>query len=123
MIEIDEIIKIHNIIIEKFGGLRGVRDKNALDSAINRPYATFDNKELYPTIVEKASAIIESVIINHPFIDGNKRMGYILMRLMLIENSKDIEATQEEKYKFVIGISTGKLKIPGIKELDCITND
>jgi len=116
MIEINEIIKIHNIIVDKFGGLRGLRDKNALDSAINRPFATFDNKELYPTAVDKASAIIESVIKNHPFADGNKRMGYILMRLMLIKNSKDIKATQAEKYKFVMGISRGELKMPEIKD-------
>ena len=55
------------------------------------------------------------MIINHPFIDGNKRMGYILMRLILIENNKDINASQEEKYEFVIGISSGKLKLPEIK--------
>ena len=58
--------------------------------------------------VEKASALIESVLINHPFVDGNKRIGYVLMRLMLMESGLDIIANEEEKYDFVIKIAEGK---------------
>jgi death-on-curing protein len=87
-----------------------------LDAALKRPYATFDLKEdLYPTPVDKAAAIIESIIINHPFLDGNKRLGYVLMRLVLLRNKLDINATEDEKYESVISISKGELKFEQIR--------
>ena len=116
MTDINDVLKIHDVLIEKFGGSKGIRDINSLDSAINRPFATFDKKYLYPTPADKAAAIIESIIINHPFIDGNKRTGYVLMRLILIRYGKDIKASQDDKYKFVIGISKGEIRLPQIKE-------
>jgi death-on-curing protein len=70
MISLDETLQIHEILIGKFGGLSGIRDLGILESAINRPYQTFDQKELYPDAQDKAAAIFESVISNHPFIDG-----------------------------------------------------
>lgn len=110
MISVKDALRIHDIIIEKFGGTAGMRDGSLLESALARPFATFDNKELYPSPVEKAAAIAESVIVNHPFLDGNKRTGYVLMRLLLLKNGCDISATLEEKYDFVVGIAAGKLK-------------
>ena len=70
MIQVTEVLVIHDILIERFGGVKGIRDKAALDSAINRPYQTFDGQELYPEAVDKAAAIFESIILNQPFIDG-----------------------------------------------------
>jgi death on curing protein len=115
MITVKEAIQIHGILIEQFGGKSGVRDLGALESAINRPYATFNRIELYPNPIEKAMAIIESVVVNHPFIDGNKRAGYVLMRLLLLSEDYDIQAKEEEKYEFVIGIASGKLKTDEIR--------
>lgn len=115
MISIKEVLIIHQLAVKKFGGINGVRDLPLLESAINRPFATFGQQELYPTPVEKAAAIIESIVKNHPFGDGNKRTGYILMRLILLKNGKDIIATQEEKYDFVIKIAEGKLDYDEIK--------
>ncbi len=109
MIDINEVLKIHQLLIEHFGGTTGVRDNNLLESALSRPIATFDGKDLYISIEEKAAAIIESIVTNHPFIDGNKRTGYVIMRLFLLKNGNDIKATQKEKYEFVIAISSGKL--------------
>ncbi len=80
-----------------------------LKSAISRPYQTFDSKDLYPTAEEKASAIIESIVTNHPFVDGNKRTGYTLFRILLLIEGKDISASQQEKYEFVISIAERKL--------------
>jgi death-on-curing protein len=114
MIDLNEVLGIHQIIIEKFGGGSGLRDLSALKSAISRPFATFDKKDLYPTPPEKAAALIESIVINHPFMDGNKRMGYILMRLLLLKLGYDIKANPDEKYEFVIGIASGKFKIEQI---------
>lgn len=107
--------EIHDILIDKFGGSKGIRDIGGLLSALARPYATFDQQELYPTIIEKAAAIFESIIINHPFIDGNKRLAYVLMRLVLLELGFDISATQNEKYEMTIAASKGKLKNEEIK--------
>lgn len=116
MIRIEEVEHIHNLLIEEFGGTKGIRDYGALEAAINRPFATFDQQELYPDPIDKAAAILESILINHPFIDGNKRTGYVLMRLLLLQSAQDIQAGQEEKYNFVISIATGELTFEGIKK-------
>jgi death-on-curing protein len=114
MISVENAIKIQHLLIDKFGGTSGVRDKNLLESALARPYQTFDKKELYKSPVEKASALIESIITNHPFIDGNKRFGYMAMRLLLLESGLDIKSTEDNKYEFVISIAKGELKFEGI---------
>ncbi len=69
---------------------------------------------MHPTLAHKAAALIESILINHPFIDGNKRTGYIVMRMFLFKNGLDIKASQEEKYNFVISIASGKIKFNDI---------
>ena len=114
MISIQEIEKLHRTVIDEFGGAYGIRDYAALESAVARPFQTFDNNELYPSVLEKAASLIESILINHPFVDGNKRTGYILMRLFLIDNNFDITASQDNKYKFVIGIAAGNIKYDAI---------
>ena len=70
MIQIEEVLALHEIMIERFGGSHGVRDQPLLQSALNRPFQTFDGTDLYPTIYEKVAALIESVLVNHPFVDG-----------------------------------------------------
>ena len=115
MIDIKSAESIHNILIDKFGGSKGIRDAGALEAALARPHATFDKIDLYPTTIEKAAALFESLIINHPFIDGNKRISYVLMRMMLLNNKMDIHASQEEKYAFVISASKGDISFDEIK--------
>lgn len=110
MISIDEAIQIQSLLINKFGGSEGLRDRKLLESALMRPYQTFDNKELYPTPPEKAAAVIESNVINHPFVDGNKRFGYVTMRLTLMAYRYDISADENDKYNFVKQIASGELK-------------
>lgn len=116
MISIGEVLEIHNVLIKNFGGSQGLRDKNLLESAINRPYATFGGEDLYPSAVAKAAAIFESIVINHPFIDGNKRTGYVLMRLLLMQEGFDLNASQEEKYSFVIEVTQGEHSIDTIQD-------
>jgi death on curing protein len=115
MIDVDEVIRIHDILIDEFGGSKGIRDIKLLDSAINRPFQTFDTKDLYPSPVEKSAAIFESLIINHPFIDGNKRIAYVLMRLVLLQYNLDINASQDEKFDFVIKAAKSELDFESIK--------
>lgn len=115
MISIKETEIIHNILIDKFGGSKGVRDFGLLESALARPFATFNDEDLYPTPIEKASAILESIVINHPFVDGNKRTAYTLMRLILLENGLDIIASQQLKYDLVISASMGEFRFEDIR--------
>ncbi len=114
MISFKEVEEIHQILIAQFGGSNGVRDAKLLSSALARPFQTFDSKELYLTPIEKAASLIESILINHPFVDGNKRTGYVLMRLLLLSNNLDINATEDEKYTFVIKIASGQSKFDEI---------
>ncbi|MCX6266048.1 MAG: type II toxin-antitoxin system death-on-curing family toxin [Bacteroidetes bacterium] len=114
MIKVELLITVHELLIEKYGGIQGIRDSKGLDSAITRPFMTFDQQELYPTPVSKAAALIESLICNHPFLDGNKRIGYVMMRFFLLKNKLDIKATQSEKYDFVIKIANGQIQFDQI---------
>jgi death-on-curing protein len=109
MIEYQEVLEIHQVLIREFGGSHGIRDENGLKSALERPFSGFGETEFYPTPEEKAGTILESIVKNHPFIDGNKRTGYILMRLVLMHFGKDFKATQNEKYDFVMAIASGQL--------------
>ena len=114
MIPIKDVEQVHKILIDAFGGSHGIRDISALESALARPFQTFDDKELYPTAIDKAASLIESILNNHPFIDGNKRTGYVIIRLFLINNGIDIKATQREKYEFVMSIASGKKRFDEI---------
>ncbi len=114
MISIKEAEDIHTTLIEHFGGSHGIRDLNGLESALARPFQTFGSEELYPSVIQKAAALLESILVNHPFIDGNKRTGYVLTRLFLISNGFDIEASQDEKYDFIINIASGKTDIDNV---------
>jgi death-on-curing protein len=116
MILISEVENLHQIIIARFGGSYGIRDRAALESALARPFQTFDNKELYLSILEKAASLIESILVNHPFIDGNKRTGYALLRLFLLDNGLDFSVSKDNKYEFIIDIPSGSLKFEGIIE-------
>lgn len=115
MISKELVLNLNKIIAESSGGSSGIRDEKLLLSAINRPFQTFDGKDLYPSAIDKSAAIFQSIIINHPFIDGNKRMAYAFLRLLLFEDGLDIDATDDEKYDFVIEASKGLLDFNQIK--------
>lgn len=109
MIDLAEVLAIHQVLIDEFGGSSGIRDQGLLQSAIDRPFSGIGETLFYPTPEERAGAILESIIKNHPFVDGNKRTGYVLMRLLLMQSGKDLSATQDEKYEFVIRVASGQL--------------
>lgn len=115
MIRLEKILEYHSELIVRYGGANGVRDEGLLLSAINRPFMTFDQQDLYPTPAEKAAAIFESIIINHPFMDGNKRIAFFLLRLFLLDSDQDIVATEDEKYDFTITASMGQMNFDSIK--------
>ena len=114
MIPLKEVEQVHKLLIDTFGGSHGIRDLSALLSALARPFQTFDNKELYPTPIDKAASLLESIVSNHPFIDGNKRTAYVLARLFLLQNRMDIKASQQDKYEFLMSIASGKMRFEEI---------
>ena len=116
MISAKQAEEIHKVLINTFGGSHGIRDMNSLESALVRPFQTFEDEELYPTVILKAAALLESLLINHPFIDGNKRVGYTLLRLFLLSNGLDIKASQQEKYEFIISVASGKKDFEAVVE-------
>jgi death-on-curing protein len=116
MINKEEVFLIHSEVVKLHGGSGGVRDMGGLESAIARPWQTFGAEDLYPTCFEKAAAIGESIIMNHPFVDGNKRTGYVLMETLLRIDGYKIICPDDDLYSFVISISTGEIKFEQIVE-------
>lgn len=114
MITLEEALEIHEILIRDFGGKPGIKDENVLKAALARPYTGLSSNEFYPTPEEKAAAILESIVAGHPFSDGNKRTGYVLMRLILMHYNRDIVVSEELKYQFVISVASSELKFDGI---------
>ena len=114
MITIKIILRLHDLSIINYGGSQGIRNQGLIESAIARPYQTFGGKDLYPTVLEKAAALAESIIINHPFIDGNKRTGLLAMLLILEIGNFKITASNDDTYNFTIEISTGEIKFEEI---------
>ena len=89
---------------------KNIRDLGALESALAQPQMTFDGVDLYPTLVDKAAALGFSLINNHPFVDGNKRVGQAAMEIFLILNGYEIEATVDEQEKLILDIAASRLK-------------
>jgi len=103
-----ETVKIiHKELINKIGGGHGIRDENLLDMSVNSPFQTFDGNDLYPTMIEKAAHLVFSLIKNHPFLDGNKRIGVTVMIIFLKSNNIEFECTNEELADFGIGLANG----------------
>jgi len=104
-----EVLELHEAIIASSGGLRGIRDIRALESAINQPRLTFDQTDLYPDLISKATALCFSLVMNHPFVDGNKRIGHAAMETFLVLNGCEIEATVAEQEQIILDLVSGKL--------------
>lgn len=116
MILLEDAIEFHDILIRTFGGSSGLRNKEALASALMRPFQTFNGHELYPSPAEKAAAILESIISNHPFIDGNKRIGFVIMRMTLLDLGYDLIATEDEKFEFILTVAKGEIEFQEIRK-------
>ncbi|MCE2431385.1 MAG: type II toxin-antitoxin system death-on-curing family toxin [Candidatus Latescibacteria bacterium] len=106
-ISLSEVLELHRRIIEESGGLMGLRDLGGLESAIAQPRMTFGGRDLYPTLVEKAAALCFSLVQNHPFIDGNKRVGHAAMEVMLILNGYEIHASVDDQEQLILELASG----------------
>jgi len=108
-LSISEVFELHNRIISSSGGSRGIRDISALESAVNQPRQTFDQKDLYPDIVTKAAALCFSLVMNHPFVDGNKRVGHAAMETFLLLNGYEITSSVDEQERVMLELASGKI--------------
>ena len=107
-----EVIELHSQILEQAAGSSGIRDMGALESAIAQPRMTFGGEQLYPTIIEKASALGFSIVMNHPFVDGNKRAGHAAMETFLVLNRLEIKAVVDDQERVILALAAGELDSP-----------
>ncbi len=104
---LDEVRELHADLIAHAGGSLGVRNPDALDSAVAQPRMTFGGEDLDPSPVEKAAALAFSLVMNHPFIDGNKRIGHLAMETFLALNGSMISADVDEQESAFLGLASG----------------
>jgi len=104
-----EVLELHRRVVEQSGGAFGIRDLGRLESAIAQPRMTFDGEDLYPNLLEKAAALGFSIIMNHPFLDGNKRTGHAATETFLVLNGLEINASVDEQERVVLAIASGEL--------------
>jgi len=114
MISLAEVLYLHEQSIIHFGGSNGVRDEGLLESAVERPHATYGGEELYPTVYLKAAAILESIVKNHPFVDGNKRTGWLACIATVRLFELKFSLTEEDAYNFVIKVASSHLEFEDI---------
>ena len=115
-LSVANIILVHKKLIDQTGGSHGIRDMNLVESAISRTVATFDGNDLYETIEDKIAAITFSLVNNHGFVDGNKRVGIAVMLLLLKLNAYTMQYSQEELIVMGISIADGRMNEASIKE-------
>ena len=106
----DKVLVLHEIITEETGGSPSVRDMSLLNSALESAFATFGGAELYPTRQEKAARIGFSLISNHAFVDGNKRIGMYVLLIFLEVNGVKIRPTNEEVARVGLAVAAGEMK-------------
>jgi death on curing protein len=104
----DEVLEVHRVLLERFGGPEGVRDPGLLESALFRPRSGY-----YEDLAEMAAALFESLIMNHPFVDGNKRVAFFATDVFLRLNGYKLKVDSKKAHQFLIGLL----------ENDCCTSE
>jgi death on curing protein len=107
---VDQVIRLHSLIIEQSGGSEGLRDQGALESAVAQPQMSFGAVDLYSSLSDKAAALAFSLVSNHPFVDGNKRIGHAAMEVFIVLNGYEIEADVDEQERIFLGLAAGEVK-------------
>jgi death-on-curing protein len=101
-----EVLDLHRRVMEQSGGATGLRDLGLLEAAIAQPRQAFGGVDLYPTLAAKAAALGFSIIQNHPFIDGNKRVGHAALEVMLLLNGAELNATVDEGEQIILAVAS-----------------
>lgn len=104
-----EVLELHRSIIDRWGGASGIRDLGILESALAQPRQSFGGQDLYPDITSKAAALCFSLVLNHPFVDGNKRIGHAAMETFLMINGHELRAPVDEQERIMLDLAAGNL--------------
>lgn len=104
----EQVISLHSQLIEETGGVGGLRDEGLLDSALNAPFQSFGDVEPFPSIQQKAARLGYGLIMNHPFVDGNKRIGAHVMLVFLALNGIELDYTQDELADVILSVASGE---------------
>jgi death-on-curing protein len=107
-LSLDEVVEIHRHSIQTYGGEEGIRDPGALESAIHQPQTTFGGKLLHDDLWSQAAAYLFHLVKNHPFVDGNKRVGTASALIFLRINGVTIEVDEDELSAFVLAVVEGR---------------
>jgi death-on-curing protein len=108
-LSLGEVLLLHARVLERSGGATGLRDLGALQSALAQPTMTFDERDLYPTLETKAAALAYSLVMNHPFVDGNKRIGHAAMEVFLVLNGVEVVASVDEQESLFLRLADGQV--------------
>lgn len=108
-LRLGEVLELHRRLIATSGGSPGLRDLRLLEGSLSQLRQTFSGVDLYPTLIEKAAVLGFSLIKNHPFVDGNKRVGHAALEVMLILNGYELTASKESTETVVLAVASGTL--------------
>ena len=110
----EQVLFIHSRLVDTTGGSHGILDLGLLQSAVSRPKATFEGKDLYPDVLRKAAALMESLARNRPFVDGNKRTAIASAAIFLGMNGHRLDTTQKELERFTLSVAVGRVQFDDI---------
>ena len=105
----EQLLLLHSQLINRYGGTHGVRDEGLLDSALSATFQGFGDYEFYPTVTDKAVRLGYGLIENHPFHDGNKRIGALAMLTLLDLNNIQLDATNQELEQIILDVAAGAI--------------
>ena len=108
-LSIDQVEELHALQLRRYGGSPGLRNRGGLESAVARPAITFGGEDLYPDHASKAAALMHSLVMNHPYVDGNKRVAAHAAILFLRMNGQRLEVTSTELVEFTVAVAKGEL--------------
>lgn len=106
----EQVLMLHHQLIERYGGSHGIRDEGLLDSALNAPFQSFGETDFYPTTQEKAVRLAYGLVMNHPFHDGNKRIGALAMLTMLDLNHISLKTNSAELTDAFLELASGAMR-------------
>jgi len=106
----EQILLMQEQLIKRYGGSHGIRDEGMLDSALSAPFQGFAGVDFYPTVTSKAVRLSYGLIMNHPFIDGNKRIGALALLAMLDLNHIEINTSSKELEETILSVASGRLR-------------
>jgi len=113
-LSVEQVLAFHQALVGQFGGASGVRDRGALESAVARPAMTFGGEDLYDDLAAKAAALMHSLVLNHPFVDGNKRIGVAAAEFFLERNVSTLDASDEELERLTLTVAEGKVAVEAL---------